>query len=336
FVAKVREASLIAEPDASTSKGRDEIRKAAAKVTRTKTMLDQARKDLTAEYRKKTADINEAGKVVVEQLDALADEVRQPLTAWEEAEKEREQRCTEILTWLQNASTVTIGETSAAIRQRGKDVFNTQITKEQFGKRYDEAVLLKDTATKALLAALDTAIQREDEQAELQRLREEAAARAERDRIEREAREAEERRAAEARAEEERRAAAEKAEAERIERARQQAAEEAARQVAEAKQREIDEANRRAAEAERAAEEERRAAEAERQRIAAEQAEAERVAAAERAEQERRERSRKHRQVVMTRIKEAIMAAGPVDEAQATSIVKALVVGAVPHTAVAF
>jgi len=399
FVAKVREASLIADPDVSTAKGREEIRKAASKVTRTKTMLDQARKDLTADYRKKVADINAAGNVVVEQLDALADEVRQPLTAWEEAEKEREQRCTEILTWLQNASTVTIGETSAAIRQRGKDVFNTQITKEQFGKRYEEAVLLKDTATKALLATLDTAIQREDEQAELQRLREEAAARAEQDRIEREAREAAE---AEAKRKADEEAAA-AAEAQRIEQAKADAAEAERKRIEAEKQAEIDAANARAAEAEaqakrvqqqseyarniiqycrecangfiggqpqpfiilqreleqklRVSEEDfgEFTAEVEQARLDAlarlieikrqgdekrareeEQRVREEQEAAERAEQERRERSRKHRQTVMTAIKEAIMEAGPIDEAQAANIVKALVAGKVAHTTVAF
>ena len=54
------------------------------------------------------------------------------------------------------------------------------------------------------------------------------------------------------------------------------------------------------------------------------------------AEQERRERSRKHRQAVMTAVKKAIMAAGPIDEAQAVNIVKALVGDKVPHTKVAF
>ena len=392
FVAKVREASLIAVPDASTSKGRDEIRKAAAKVTRTKTMLDQARKDMTADLRKQVADINEAGKVVVEQLDALEDEVRQPLTAWEEAEKEREQRCTEIMTWLQNASTVTIGETSASIRQRGKDVFNTQIAKSEFGKRYDEAVLLKETATKALLAALETAIQREDEQAELQRLREEAAKREEQDRIERQAREAEE---AEAKRKAEEEAAA-AAEAQRLEQAKADAAEAERKRIEAEKQAEIDAANTRAAEAEAQAkrvqqqseyarnviqhcrdcangfiggqpqpfallqyelEEKVRvteedfgefAAEVEQARKDAlerlievkrqgdERREREEREAAERAEQERRERSRKHRQAVMTAVKKAIMAAGPIDEAQAVNIVKALVGDKVPHTKVAF
>ncbi|WP_333837958.1 hypothetical protein [Novosphingobium sp.] len=246
FVAKVREASRIAEPDAGTAKGRDEIRKAASKVTRTKTMLDQARKDLTAEYRKKTADINEAGKVVVDQLDALADEVRLPLTEWETAEKAREQRCTEILTWLQNASVVGIAETSADIRKRGNQAFGLEITKAEFGKRYDEALALKDVAVMALRVALETAIQREDEQAELQRLREEAAARAEQDRIEQEAREAE---AAEAKRKADQEAS-EALEAQRIEKAKADAADAERKKIEAAKQAEIDAANARADEAE--------------------------------------------------------------------------------------
>lgn len=321
FVDKVREASTIEDVDISTSKGREEVRKMAAKVTRAKTMLDQARKDLTADYRKKVSDINDAGKAVVTQLDELADEVRAPLTAWEEVEKAREARCNDVIVWLQNAGIVMQDDTSATIRARGKQAYEIQITKEEYGKRFDEALGIKTGVVSTLRSALEYAIKIEDERLELDRLRKEAAERDERDRQEREAREVEARRVEAARVAEEARIAAEKDAAERVKRAADQAAEEAARRVAEAKQREVDEANQRAAAAERA------------QREAAEKAAQEKAAkeAAERAEQEKRERSRNHRSQIHAKTQIELSKAGGITDEQALAIVRGLVAGKFSH-----
>lgn len=75
--------------DASTATGREQIRSVAYKVTRTKTALDAEAKKLTEGWRESTKRVNEERKVSQERLDALADEVREPLTVFENKEKLR-------------------------------------------------------------------------------------------------------------------------------------------------------------------------------------------------------------------------------------------------------
>lgn len=71
-------------PDLSTTKGRAEVASMAYKVSRCKTFLDGAGKDFVAELKKQTAGVDEKRRIVRERLDALRDEVRKPLDAWEE------------------------------------------------------------------------------------------------------------------------------------------------------------------------------------------------------------------------------------------------------------
>lgn len=84
-------------PDVSTAKGRKEIASIAYKVAQSKTVIDAARKDLVAEWKEKAKRVDEEGKRARDFLDNLKDEVRKPLTAWEEEEaariaKEEEER----------------------------------------------------------------------------------------------------------------------------------------------------------------------------------------------------------------------------------------------------
>src|ERR1022692_2286057 len=84
------EATVRAIPlDPSTVTGRDEIRSVAYRVARTKTTLDAEGKKLTEEWRKNTTLVNAERKKLVERLDALAEEIRKPLTAFENKEKIR-------------------------------------------------------------------------------------------------------------------------------------------------------------------------------------------------------------------------------------------------------
>ncbi|MEN4503450.1 hypothetical protein V7S81_23740 [Enterobacter hormaechei subsp. xiangfangensis] len=75
-------------PDVSTRKGRDAIASMAHKVARSKTYIDNAGKDLVAELKALPKQIDESRRIVRERLDALKDEVRRPLTEWED-EQER-------------------------------------------------------------------------------------------------------------------------------------------------------------------------------------------------------------------------------------------------------
>lgn len=157
--------------DLSTKTGRDKVRSMAAKVTRTKTMIDKARLQLTAQWREQTKQVNSAGSEIEARLIALADDVRRPLTEWEEAEDARVEKCRAAISGFKTAAVVMIEDTAATVRARGKEVWEQAIDPEQFGDMLDEAVAAKDTAVVALKAALARLTKEEADRAELEKLR---------------------------------------------------------------------------------------------------------------------------------------------------------------------
>lgn len=335
------------EPDLTTAKGRDAIKSLAFKITRTKTAIDAAGKQLNEDARAQINAVDAARRDAREKLDAMAKAVRQPLTDWEAAEEERVAWCNQVIADLKAGAVVTMDDTAETVRARGKAAWEVIIKPETFGELFDTAQSVKDTTVGLLKSALERLTKEEADRAELEKLRAEAA---ERERVEAEriaaeeaaqaVREAAERAEAEQRAAEERRIAAEKAEAERIERAAKEAEERARReaeQTAQAErervQREHDEAL--AAERRRAEQAEADAL-AERLRIANEAAAEKAKREAEIAEQTRREKNRAHRAQIMGEAKIAIMAAGSIEATAAEAIVRAIVKEVIPHVTLRF
>lgn len=344
--AKVKAETEKLVADTSTKKGRDEIRSMAAKVIRTRTTIDKARLGLTADWRDRTNKVNAQNKVIEAQLDALADEVRKPLTDWEAAEKDRNDRADAIINQLARDAMVGLDETAADVRARGMAVYQTTLDPALFGDKLDTAQKAKDHAVDTLKAALARLTREESDRAELQRLRDEAAARELADKIAAEQAEAErqqalqieaERAATEraaqeaaeyAQREQERQIAAQHAEAARIEQARLEAAALAEQQAREAAKAEQDKRDRE--HARQLAE-----AQAERDRIAAQErariAEQEAAAAA----QAKRDADQAHRTKVKATAKTAIMSCGA-DEDTARKIVMAIIAGEVPAVSLRF
>lgn len=321
-------------PDVSTDRGRAAVRSLAFKVTKAKTTLDKAGLALTEEWRVKTASVNAARKEMVTELDRLAEEVRRPLTEWEEAEKARVARCRETIDRMKAAAVVSLEDTSESVRGRGGELWKIEIG-EEFGDLADEAKSVKETAVATLQRALERLLKEEEDRAELERLRAAEAERAAKEAEEREERERAERERIAAEQEEQRRREAEEAEARRIREAEERAAQAArdeearkAREAEEERQREHDEQiaeERRQREvAEQAAQEERdrREAEEKRQR---EEAEAAR----------QREANRAHRNRIQKAAKEAMMTCGA-DEDTARKIVLAIIAGEIPAVSLKF
>jgi colicin import membrane protein len=319
FYEAMRRETDALDADVATERGRKAIASMAYKVARTKTAIDEAGKKLNEEARARINAVDESRREIRKQLDDLKDEVRRPLTAWEEAEAAREVLAAETLAKIREKGRVELEDTVATVKARLDELSSLTINPEVHG----DATGVAEAARTDAIAALQSAHDR------LEKLRAEAA---ERERKEQEAREAAE--------VERRRAESEAAEKVRLE-AIARAAEERARIEAERVAKEEREAAERA-HAEALAAERRRAEEAERaaqaERDAAARAEAERVAAAEReaAEQARRDADRAHRSKVMGAAKEAIMEAGEVDEAAAKRIVLAIAAGSVPAISIRF
>lgn len=316
-------------PDTSTEKGRKEIASMAYKVARTKTAIDEAGKKLNEGARARINAVDESRREIRLQLDALRDSVRLPLTEWETAEEEREEKCKATIASLRNVVVLPFGASAADARER-LDEINTIVLDFDELKGYGpQATLLRDQAIATLQFQVDQLAREELDRAELEKLRAETA---ERERLDEEARIASEKKAqaeAAAKAETERQAKAEAEQQARID-AAAKAAEETARAEAERVHAEALAAEkRRADEAEAAAKDEAdRIAKAEQER----KAEAERVAA----ETARREADQAHRSSILRAAKEAIMEAGSIEEAVAKSIVLAIAAGNVPAVSIKF
>lgn len=160
------------DADISTTKGRDAIRSMAARVRSSKSLLDEMGKTLTEEWRQRTSAVNAERKAVRDRLDALADEVRRPLTEFENAEKARVAAHEEALAAIPESAGYGQSETSDEIRQRLEHLKNLPPRDwQEFAQRAARAFADEIARTEKLLAAAE---KREADAHELARLRKEA------------------------------------------------------------------------------------------------------------------------------------------------------------------
>lgn len=283
-------------PDVTTKKGRDAIASMAHKVARSKTYIDNAGKDLVAELKALPKQIDESRRVVRERLDALKDEVRRPLTEWEE-EQERI-KAEEAMNAL-HAEALAMNEE-----------FDRQLA-ARIESDHEMALLMNDAFDRELAdKAAEAERQRIAHEEEIKRMAAAAAAREVEQRAQREREEAAHREAV-------LKAQAEQAERDRI----------AAEQKAEADKRAAVEAERRKAqeEADRIRHEAERREQA---RLAEEKRKAD--------EQARREADVKHRKTVGTDIVKALVANTSITRDQAIEVLTAVKDGRIPHTGISY
>ena len=303
-LADIKEKVMSFVPDTTTSKGRKDIASLAYKVAQSKTWLDNCGKNLVAEWKEKSKKVDECRKQARDFLDALKDEARSPLTAWEAAEEARlkaEALSAQIAAdWEEEIKEDEVFNLKAEIARR--DAENARIEAERIAKE-----------------------QAEREEAERKQ--------AEIDRIEREKRIAEE---AKAKAEAEAKAAAEKAErdaAAKLEAERIASAKRIAEEQLRAKM-EAEAAERKRLADIKAAEEK---AEAEKQAIIQAQLEKERKEAArieaERIANEKRVADLEHRKKINNAAKSSIMEFGFSCE-EAEKIVSAIAKGRIDHVTI--
>ena len=327
YLAKIKEELDAFVPDVSTKKGRDAIASIAYKVAKGKTALDNIGKDLVAELKDVPRKIDAERKRMRDLLDQWKDEVRKPLTEWEQAEEARVQKHRDALAWIKGRPAQFEQQEAVFIASAIAELEALPIN-ESWEEYEAEAHRAKSASLEALNSALTKRKAYEAEQAELARLRAEAAAREQKEREERIAREAAERaqREAEAKAQAEREAAIKreaeaKAAAERRELELKLQAERAEREKAEALRRE----EQAKADAERKAAE---AVEAEKRRVAA-------AAEAEAQEARRRERDKAHKAAINRAAMEAFMAGGLSEEC-AKAAVTLIAKNAIPAVSIIY
>ena len=343
---RIAEQARSVVPDLSTDKGRKAIASLARKVASSKTAFDSHGKELKEQYTVITSKIDADRKLFRDQCDALRDEIRKPLTDWENAEKERvakhENAIKEIKDFLLPENIDVDAEVLASnIRYLEKVPMGTM-----FEEYEDQIKLAKLETLEALRAALANREKYEEEQAELERLRQAEQVRQQQERdaqIAREAaekatREAEEKARFEAervqreKAESEQREAKLKHEAEQALIREQRLKEQAEQQ---ARQSQIDKALaiERAEQAAKQAEHNKQLAiQAERERIEREVKEKEE---AERKEQERREADKAHKKQVCDAIL-AELAKINIDEKTGQDLIKAIYSNQIPNIKITF
>ena len=176
-------------PDLSTDKGRKAIASVARKVATTKTAFDAHGKALKEQYTVITNKIDADRKLFRDQCDALRDEVRQPLTDWEQAEKDRvakhENSILVIKEHLQELDS--LNAERIANRIEHLENFDVDYTFEEYE---DQAKLARFETLETLRKALAEREKYEAEQAELEAKRQAEALRQQQERDAQIAREA--------------------------------------------------------------------------------------------------------------------------------------------------
>lgn len=308
FLVEIKKETGALVPDISTQRGRDEIKRVAFKVTKTKTFLDDLGKKLNEKRREEINKVDKARRDMRDALDELKDEVRKPLTEWEEAEQDRILTIERTMEFLRNAgSRVDADDHTERLKERLRIVEAAGIDPKVFGEETIFAEQARTAAVQFIKNRIQHLKEMEEQRAELDRLR---AAERERQEADRLASIAE----ANRKAEEERETKEAAKQREREENA-VRAAHEAAKREAEAELRKEREERMRLEDAERAR-----------------QAEEKRIAD----EASARQRDADHRLRVRTEAANKISELGAIGLPKADKIVMAIIAGEIPHVRLEF
>jgi len=299
--------------DMGVKKDRESLKSFAYSLARIKTTVDNHGKELVLGIKQQAAVIDADRKFWRDNMELLQDEIRKPLTDFEQAEKDRVAKHETTISVIRMPLSLIQNEDSEWTAQSIKDAISeleNRVIDSSFEEYEEQAKLAKFETLEVLRAALASREKYEAEQAELERLRQAEQARLQREHEERIAREA-----------------AEKATREAEEKARFEA-ERVQREKAESEQREA----RLKAEKEAAELRAQQAAENERKRIEAEQfAQAE----AERKAEEARLANVEHRKQICSEALKGLTDLGlSVDQGKAA--LNAINKGLVPHVSIKF
>ncbi|HGW4126570.1 TPA: hypothetical protein ACNH0Y_002458 [Acinetobacter baumannii] len=301
-------------------KERDALKSYAYNLARTKTTVDNYGKELVSGIKAQAAVIDADRKFWRDNMDLLQEEIRKPLTDFENAEKARIKRLEDEVAVIKMPANL-CGEWDAASIKDAIQTLENKVIDSSFEEFEQEAKLAKFETLEKLRTALAAREKYEAEQAELERLRKEQLERDQRERDERIAKEA----ADKARIEAEAKALAEQR---RVEREKQEAEEKAEREKREAAEREA----RLIAEKEEAELRAQQAAVMERQRIEREQAAKEE---AERKAEEARLANVEHMRSINQEILNKLCAIG-LDEGQAKAVITAIARNQIPNVSIKY
>lgn len=317
FLAQIRRRIDEFQPSLKTATSRKQIASMARKVSESKVYLEGIGKQLADEQKQIPKRIDATRAHIKTTLDKWRDEVRQPLTDWENAEERRLEYHKSMLAHIEACGNGFIDGKMYPYAILFRELEEKIVVDSSFEEFEPDGHRLKAAALEKLRTAFEAEKQRQSEREELEALRREKA--------DRDAAEAE--RARKVAAEQ-----AEKAKIEAAAKAEKDALEKAELEKTLTAEREKNAALAANLEAQRAAE--RKATEIA-QRAAAEKAEAERKAQVEAAEQAKRDADKNHKRKVNVAAIAALVEGG-VPEDMAKIVVTLIVKGAVPAIAIKY
>lgn len=181
YIERIRQEVTGHAPNLKTDKGRKEIASRAFKVRKIKAALDGLGKEQVDRLKEIPKLIDAERKRMRDELDALADEVRKPLTDWEEAEASRVALHRAALDGMAEQAREVGGLDVETLRQRIA-IVESAVMGESWEEFEAEAHRVKAKALEILNAALTERQKYEAEQAELAELRRKQAEQEQKDR----------------------------------------------------------------------------------------------------------------------------------------------------------
>ena len=153
--------ALVADP--LTKEGASQIKSCARQIASVKKRIDDIGKDVVAELKKLPGQIDANRKNLRERLEALQDDIRRPVTEIENREDEID-GIKSIHMRLANAA-------SGDIHKELEFVRSIPLTEEKWHESLEKAKAAVEGEAKALALLLDTALKREKDAEELEKLR---------------------------------------------------------------------------------------------------------------------------------------------------------------------
>ena len=133
LLAAIEVAALAAEPDLKTVASRAAIAKRARAVAKSKGVIDDAGKNLVADWKKQAKAVDEVRARARTTLDALRDKVRKPLTDWEAEQAKIKQAKIDAILAEQEAEEKRLAEEAEAARAKAEA--EAQAQREEMQRR---------------------------------------------------------------------------------------------------------------------------------------------------------------------------------------------------------
>lgn len=153
IIDRIRHEARALVGDLGTAAGRDAIASNAAKVARAKTYLDGLGKDYVSVLKELPKKVDAERRRMRDALDALKDEVRAPLTAWEQERLERERHRGEVIRWIASQGNDTAHASLDELADR-LAALDCAVLDEELGDRLAEAQALREERIETLRAII--------------------------------------------------------------------------------------------------------------------------------------------------------------------------------------